>query len=88
MANGILSIYIYIFIYLSIAILLTPSPPPASSQVVRMWYRAPEILLGDGQYDSGIDIWALGVVFAEMTRRGQVLFPSDSEVELMFFMFR
>ena len=57
-------------------------------QVVRMWYRAPELLLGDGQYGSGIDMWALGVVFAEMTRRGEVLFPCMSEVDLMFYMFR
>jgi serine/threonine protein kinase len=31
-----------------------------TNKVVTIWYRAPELLLGEKQYDSAIDIWALG----------------------------
>jgi serine/threonine protein kinase len=30
---------------------------------VTLWYRAPEVLLGEIQFDCGIDTWALGAVF-------------------------
>lgn len=31
-----------------------------SSYVATRWYRAPELLLGEGRYGSAVDIWALG----------------------------
>jgi len=34
--------------------------------VVTLWYRAPELLLGAKRYDSAIDVWALGCIFAEL----------------------
>lgn len=36
------------------------------SQVVTLWYRAPEILLGCKYYSTAVDIWSLGCIFAEM----------------------
>lgn len=38
-------------------------------QVVTLWYRAPEILLGCKYYSTAVDIWSLGCIFAEMVRR-------------------
>lgn len=35
-------------------------------QVVTLWYRAPEILLGCKFYSTAVDIWSLGCIFAEM----------------------
>lgn len=35
-------------------------------EVVTLWYRAPEILLGSKLYSTSVDIWSLGCVFAEM----------------------
>lgn len=35
-------------------------------EVVTLWYRAPEILLGTKFYATGMDIWSLGCIFAEM----------------------
>ncbi|CAH2017608.1 unnamed protein product [Acanthoscelides obtectus] len=35
-------------------------------EVVTVWYRAPELLLGARMYCTGIDIWSLGCVMAEM----------------------
>lgn len=37
-------------------------------EVVTLWYRAPEILLGTKLYATGVDIWSLGCIFAEMVR--------------------
>lgn len=37
-------------------------------EVVTLWYRAPEILLGCKLYSTGVDIWSLGCIFAEMVR--------------------
>lgn len=35
-------------------------------EVVTLWYRAPEILLGGKLYSTGVDIWSVGCIFAEM----------------------
>ena len=35
-------------------------------EVVTLWYRAPEILLGAHEYSTPIDIWSIGCIFAEM----------------------
>lgn len=37
-------------------------------EVVTLWYRAPEILLGTKFYSTGVDIWSLGCIFSEMVR--------------------
>ena len=36
--------------------------------VATRWYRAPELLVGETKYDSKVDIWALGCVFAEFVK--------------------
>ncbi|XP_050620318.1 cyclin-dependent kinase 3 isoform X3 [Macaca thibetana thibetana] len=35
-------------------------------EVVTLWYRAPEILLGSKFYTTAVDIWSIGCIFAEM----------------------
>lgn len=35
-------------------------------QVVTLWYRAPEILLGCKYYSTAVDMWSIGCIFAEM----------------------
>ncbi len=42
--------------------------------VVTLWYRAPELLLGSRRYTQQVDVWALGVVAAELLT-GEPLFP-------------
>ena len=37
-----------------------------TQEVVKTWYKAPELLLGKNGYGYGIDIWAVGCVIAEM----------------------
>lgn len=35
-------------------------------EVVTLWYRCPEILLGAKQYSTGVDLWSIGCIMAEM----------------------
>lgn len=58
-----------------------------SPQVVTLWYRAPEILLGGRAYSTGVDMWSVGCIFAEMCTR-KPLFPGDSEIDEIFKIFR
>jgi len=56
-------------------------------EVVTLWYRAPEILLGGKQYSTPVDVWSIGCIFAEMVTRSP-LFPGDSEIDQLFRIFR
>ncbi|KAI5817843.1 kinase-like domain-containing protein [Pyronema omphalodes] len=56
-------------------------------EVVTLWYRSPEILLGGKQYSTGVDMWSVGCIFAEMCTR-KALFPGDSEIDEIFKIFR
>ncbi|KAG5029153.1 hypothetical protein AAZX31_05G113800 [Glycine max] len=56
-------------------------------EVVTLWYRAPEILLGSRQYSTPVDIWSVGCIFAEMVNQ-RPLFPGDSEIDELFKIFR
>lgn len=35
-------------------------------EVVTLWYKAPEVLLGTKCYTTSVDIWSIGCIFAEM----------------------
>ncbi|KAJ0988887.1 hypothetical protein J5N97_007243 [Dioscorea zingiberensis] len=51
-----------------------------SRVVVSRWYRSPELLLGVEKYTTGIDVWSVGCIMAEMVMN-KVLFPGVSEVD-------
>lgn len=48
-----------------------------TAYVTTRWYRAPEIILGDANYGSAIDIWSVGCIFAEILG-GTPLFPGGN----------
>lgn len=56
-------------------------------EIVTLWYRAPEVLLGSTRYSCPVDVWSLGCIFAEMMTR-KPLFQGDSEIDQLFRMFR
>ena len=56
-------------------------------EVVTLWYRAPEILLGLKQYSTPVDMWSIGCIFAEMIMK-RPLYPGDSEIDELFKIFR
>ena len=64
-------------------------PPirPLTHEVVTLWYRPPEILLGSQTYAPPMDIWAIGTIFVEMVTK-RPLFPGDSEIDELFKIFR
>lgn len=38
-------------------------------QIVTLWYRAPEVLLGATHYATPVDMWSVGCIFAELVRK-------------------
>jgi len=55
--------------------------------VVTLWYRPPEILLGTITYGPEVDLWSAGCVLAEMAT-GLPTFSGDSEIGTIFKIFR
>lgn len=51
--------------------------------VATRWYRAPELLVGDTQYGTPVDVWAIGCLFAELVR-GEALWPGRSDVDQLY----
>ena len=56
-------------------------------EVVTLWYRAPEVLLGSKIYSTAIDIWSIGAIFFELAHK-KPLFAGDSEIGQIFRIFR
>ncbi|KAF9155247.1 Cyclin-dependent kinase 3 [Linnemannia schmuckeri] len=56
-------------------------------EVITLWYRAPEILMGSRHYSTAVDMWSIGCIFAEMITK-RPLFPGDSEIDEMFKIFK
>lgn len=51
--------------------------------VATRWYRAPELLVGDTQYSTPVDVWAIGCVFCELYS-GQPLLPGNSDLDQIY----
>jgi serine/threonine protein kinase len=45
--------------------------------VVTRWYRAPELLCENPSYDSAVDMWSVGCIFAELFVRRPLLKGRD-----------
>ncbi|XP_025106180.1 cyclin-dependent kinase 16-like isoform X1 [Pomacea canaliculata] len=59
-----------------------------SNEVVTLWYRPPDVLLGSTEYSTSIDMWGVGCIFYEMAC-GRPLFPGstvEDELHLIFKM--
>ncbi|XP_060624926.1 cyclin-dependent kinase 1 [Anolis sagrei] len=56
-------------------------------EVVTLWYRSPEVLLGAVRYSTPVDVWSIGTIFAEMATK-KPLFHGDSEIDQLFRIFR
>lgn len=53
-----------------------------TNQVFARWYRAPELFFGSTCYGPGVDIWALGCIFAELLLR-KPWFVGESDIEVL-----
>lgn len=50
-----------------------------TNRVCTLWYRAPELLLGDMEYDSKIDSWSVGCIILEL-KHGKPFFKGKDEI--------
>ena len=56
-------------------------------EVVTLWYRSPDVLMGSRQYSTPVDIWSVGVIMAEMAN-GRPLVAGTSEADQLDRIFR
>ncbi|MBW0481348.1 hypothetical protein O181_021063 [Austropuccinia psidii MF-1] len=56
-------------------------------QVVTRWYRPPELLYGARAYSTGVDIWAVGCIFAELMLRTPYL-VGQNDFDQLFTIFK
>ncbi|CAK4633007.1 hypothetical protein LEN26_010887 [Aphanomyces euteiches] len=64
-----------------------PDWQPMTEHVVTRWYRAPELMLQpDGQYSTGVDMWSVGCIFAEILGR-KAVFPGKNFIHQLTLVF-
>lgn len=56
-------------------------------EILTLWYRAPEILMGCNRYSTGVDMWSVACIFAELVTK-QAIFQGDSELQQLLLIFR
>ncbi len=56
-------------------------------EIITLWYRPPEVLLGIENYTTKVDSWSIGCIMAEMIT-GKPLFPGDCEIGQLFKIFQ
>ncbi len=57
-----------------------------TNEVVTLWYRAPDVLMGSKKYSTSVDMWSVGCIFAEMVN-GRPLFPGNSDADQLLKIF-
>ena len=60
---------------------------PYTKEILTLWYRAPEMLLGTNTYSIGLDMWSLGCIFVELFC-GKPFVTGDSEIDQLFKLFQ
>ena len=56
-------------------------------EIITLWYRPPEVLLGLEEYTTKVDSWSAGCIMAEMFL-DKPLFAGDSEIGQIFKIFQ
>lgn len=56
-------------------------------EVVTLWYRAPDILMGSKDYNTSVDIWSVGCIFAEIVTK-KPLFRGKDEMDQLNKIFK
>ena len=60
--------------------------PQMTPLVVTLWYRSPELLLGEPKYTTAVDIWSLGCIMAELILK-KPLFQGQGEIDQLYQVF-
>jgi len=66
---------------------LLKADEPITREVVTLWYRCPEILIGAKFYGHGVDSWALGCIVGEFFYK-KPLFQGECEIDQLFKIFQ
>ena len=67
------------FLFLGLARAKSVPSHTYSHEVVTLWYRPPDVLLGSTNYTTSLDIWGVGCIFVEMLN-GYPCFPGVRDV--------
>ncbi|RWS26547.1 hypothetical protein B4U80_06221, partial [Leptotrombidium deliense] len=54
-----------------------------TNRVVTLWYRPPELLLGERNYGAPVDLWGAGCIMAEMWTRSPIMQGGTEQHQLM-----
>lgn len=60
------------------------APNRYTNRVVTLWYRPPELLLGERDYGPAIDMWGAGCIMAEMWTRCPIMQGTSEQQQLKF----
>nr|AEE62859.1 unknown [Dendroctonus ponderosae] len=60
----------------------TGVPNRFTNRVVTLWYRPPELLLGDRNYGPPVDLWGAGCIMAEMWTRSPIMQGNSEQQQL------
>ena len=60
---------------------------PYTKEVLTLWYRCPELMLGLNQYSTGLDMWSVGCIIAELYTK-KPIFQGECEIGQLFQMFK
>lgn len=60
---------------------------PYTHEVVTLYYRSPEVLMGSTLYDTALDMWSVGCIFGELFT-GLPIFQGEGEVDQLYKIFR
>ena len=60
--------------------LISGNSEKLTDYVATRWYRAPELLISQGEYNTEVDYWAIGCIMGELVD-GNPLFPGENELD-------
>ena len=70
-------------------LVLTHRPERCNTlEVQTLWYRAPEVALGDSHYTFAIDVWSMALIHYELLGSGNSCCPADSAWDLLMLQFQ
>ncbi|CAB4054144.1 CDK9 [Lepeophtheirus salmonis] len=64
------------------AISINKGPNRYTNRVVTLWYRPPELLLGERNYGPPVDLWGAGCIMAEMWTRSPIMQGNTEQHQL------
>ncbi|KAI5635815.1 protein kinase domain-containing protein [Phthorimaea operculella] len=56
-----------------------PAQRPYTNKVITLWYRPPELLLGEERYGPAVDVWSMGCILGELFLK-HPLFQANMEM--------